>query len=269
MSAPFFYKLEQAITKNNSLLCVGLDSASQKVKDLGFSRQFDFNRKIIEGTKDLVCAYKPNSAFYEASGATGIQCLKDTCDFIRNFCPDVPIILDFKRGDIGSTNDGYVEFAYEYLKADAVTLHTYLGRQALEPFLDIKEKGCFLLCKTSNPGSGEFQNMVCGGESLYLQVAKSIESDWNRYNNCGIVAGATYPEELREIRKVVGDMYLLVPGVGAQGGSVSDVLTNGLNSKGSGLIINSSRGIIFSKCPRDEALKLRDQINEHRGKVTS
>ena len=276
----FAQKLDNIVDKNNSLLCVGLDSNFENLPEEFKSQkfpQFAFNKYIIDLTHNLVCAYKPNSAFYEARGADGVAELKMTWDYIREHHPDIIIILDAKRGDIGNTNEGYVRFAYNYLQADAVTLHPYLGKEALQPFLDQKEKGCIILCKTSNPGAGEFQDISIdppseGGaqragdvNKLYKTVAKSVVKKWNSNGNCMLVVGATYPKELSEIRKIVRDMTLLVPGIGAQGGDVEKTVKAGLNSKNAGMIINSSRGIIFSKNPRQEAEKLRDEINRYRG----
>jgi len=245
----FLQKLDKSIKKNNSLLCVGLDNGD-----------FKFNKKIIDQTFDLVCAYKPNSAFYEAKGAKGIEELKKTFNYIQKKYPLIPIILDAKRGDIGNTNEGYVKFAFEYLKADAITLHPYLGKEALQPFIEQKEKGCFILCKTSNPGSGEFQDIG----NLYLTVAKNVSKSWNYNNNCGLVVGATYSKDLAKVRKIVGNMPILVPGIGAQGGDLEKTLKAGLTKEKSGLIINSSRGIIFTENPRTAALKLRNEINKFR-----
>jgi orotidine-5'-phosphate decarboxylase len=240
--------------KNNSLVCVGLDSDSTKIK----SSQFAFNKAIIDLTYDLVCAYKPNSAFYEARGAAGIEDLKKTCDYLNKKYPDVVLILDAKRADIGNTNNGYVSFAYDYLNVDAITLHPYLGREAIQPFLDQKEKGSIILCRTSNPGAGEFQ------DGLYKEVATHVAKSWNTNKNCALVVGATYPEELKNVRRIVGDMPLLIPGIGAQGGDVEKTVMFGRDSHGAGMIINSSRGIIFAKNPRLEAQKLRDEINRYR-----
>src|SRR3989339_225998 len=169
----FQQKFDQIITKNNSLLCVGLDSDLEKIPSQFQHKdypQFAFNKWIVEQTHDFVCAYKPNSAFYEARGADGITELKMTCHYVKKQYPDIPIIFDAKRGDIGSTNEGYVRFAYEYLGVDAITLHPYLGKEALTPFLKQKEKGCIILCRTSNPGAGEFQDI----EKLYKKVASSV-----------------------------------------------------------------------------------------------
>jgi orotidine-5'-phosphate decarboxylase len=272
----FLDKLNQAIEKNNSLVCVGLDTdidkLPQSVKDENHEHpQFEFNKDIINATADLVCAYKPNIAFYEARGAKGIKELKLTCDYLNNTYPHIPIILDSKRADIGNTNEGYLKLTYEYLNVDAVTLQPYLGSEALKPFLDNKEKGVIILCRTSNPGAGEFQDLKVGDETLYQVVAKNVVHNWNTNGNCLLVVGATYPEELGEIRKIAGEMTFLVPGIGAQGGDVEATLKAGLNSEKRGLIINSSRGIIFASSDedfdekaREETQKLRDEINQYR-----
>lgn len=269
----FQQKLDIIVKKNKSLVCVGLDSDIDKIplhiKEIKHP-QSTFNKMIIDATHDLVCAYKPNSAFYEARGKAGIEALKMTCDYLKEKHPEIIIILDAKRGDIGSSNNAYIKYAYDYLGVDAITVHPYLGREALQPFLDLKDKGCIILCKTSNPSSDEFQNLYLSHgrgqdrKPLYKIVAKQVTHKWNKNNNCMLVVGATYPEELAEVRKIVGDMTLLVPGIGAQGGDLEATLKAGLNSKKRGLIINSSRGIIFAKSPRDEAKKLKQDINQYR-----
>lgn len=256
----FQQKLDKIIKKNNSLVCVGLDSDMTKVK----YSQFEFNKSIIDKTYDLVCSYKINSAFYEAVGAKGIDELKMTCDYLKAKHPIMPIIIDAKRADIGNTNIGYVKFVFDYLGADAITLHPYLGKKAIEPFLQKKDKGIIILCKTSNIGSGELQDLIINGEPLYQIVAQKVAKEWNVNKNCLLVVGATYPKELKEVRKIVGDMTLLIPGIGKQGGSVEETIKAGLNSQKSGLIINSSRGIIFTKKPREEVEKLRGEINRFR-----
>lgn len=219
-----------------------------------------FNKAIIDATCDLVCAYKPNSAFYEARGVEGITELKKTCDYLRKTYPEIPIILDAKRGDIGNTNEGYVTYAFDYLGADAITLHPYLGREALQPFLDRKDKGCIILCKTSNPGAGEFQDVGL----LYQRVAKNVVKTWNSNGNCMVVVGATYPKDLAIIRRIVGNMTILVPGIGSQGGDIEKTVKAGMDSKGKGLIISSSRFIIFARDPAVKTQILRDQINTYR-----
>lgn len=268
----FIEKLSGAVKKNNSLLCVGLDSDEPKLP--AGQNQLSFNKAIIDATHDLVCAYKPNAAFYEALGAEGVETLKATCDYINENYPEVPIILDAKRADIGNTNGGYVSFAYEYLGADAITLHPYLGGEALEPFLEIEDKGAVILCRNSNPGAGEFQDLSVDGMPLYEKVAHAVKDSWNTRGNCLLVVGATYPEEAAKVRKIVGDdMWLLVPGVGAQGADVEATVKAAQNSRGDGMIINSARGIIFAssgddfaEAARKEAKKLRDEINAHRRK---
>lgn len=251
----------------NSLLCVGLDSDFDKLpekwKQMG-NPQFEFNKWIIEETHEYATAFKPNSAFYEARGDQGIKELKMTLDYLAKNHPDIVTILDAKRGDIGNTNNGYVKFIFDWLGLDAVTLYSYLGQEAIQPFLDREDKACIILCKTSNSGSGEFQNIEVNGKPYWQLVAEKIAEKWNKNENCMLVVGATYPEEMKKIRQVVGDMTFLVPGVGAQGGSVKDVMESGKNSEGLGLIINSSRGIIFTENPKEEAIKLRDEINLYR-----
>ncbi|HSW88001.1 MAG TPA: orotidine-5'-phosphate decarboxylase [Candidatus Saccharimonadales bacterium] len=270
----FQQKLDEAIQKNNSLVCVGLDSDFDKFPEFIKAKenpQFEFNKAIIDATHDVVSSYKLNSAFYEALGDRGVQQLKMTCDYIRGTYPEIPIILDAKRADIGNTNEGYIKYCFDYLETDAVTLHPYLGGEALQPFLDLTEKGIIILCKTSNPGSGEFQDLEINGEKLYKYVCKKVVNSWNNNNNCMLVVGATYPEEMAEIRKLAGDMTFLVPGIGAQGGDVEKTVKAGLNSQKAGLIIHSARGIIFASSnedfaekAREEAIKLKDEVNKYR-----
>lgn len=229
-------------------VCIGLDDG-----------RFDFNKSIIDATDDLVCCYKPNSAFYEAEGLMGRRSLEQTTEYIKKNHPDIPIILDAKRADIGNTNEGYVKDVFDNLGVDAVTVHPYLGKEAVQPFLDRKDRQIFVLVRTSNPGAGEFQDLMLGGKPLYQVVAEHVKN-WNTNGNVGVVVGATYPEELKVVREIVGDMPILVPGVGAQGGDVKATLENGLNSKGQGIIISSSRGIIFAPNPREATLKLHQDI---------
>lgn len=263
----FQKKLNKIVKKNNSLLCIGLDPVLEKLPKQ-FAKQkypfFAFNKYIIDATHDLVCCYKPNSAFYEALGEKGIGELKKTCDYIKKTYPEIPLILDAKRGDIGSSNEGYVSYAFDYLSVDGITLHPYLGKEALEPFLKRKDKTCIILCHTTNKGAEEIQDISINGEPFYKQIAKKVVNEWNTNNNCMLVLGAKYPKQLQEIRKLAGDMTFLVPGIGAQGGDLGKTVKAGLNSKNAGMIINSSRGIIFAKNPRKEAEKLRDTINIYR-----
>lgn len=249
----FQKKLDHIVNQNKSLVCVGLDQAD-----------YHKNVHIINQTHDLVCAYKPNSAFYEARGDQGIRELRLTCDYLREQYPDIPIILDAKRADIGSTNKAYIGYAFDYVGADAITLQPYLGQEALQPFLDLKDKGFFILCRTSNPGAGEFQDLLVAGKALWQIVAENVTSNWNAHNNCMLVVGATYPRELKQIRRIVGDMTFLIPGIGAQGGDIKATVTAGQNSQAAGMIINSSRDIIFASDPRLATQTLKDAINQHR-----
>jgi orotidine-5'-phosphate decarboxylase len=270
----FQQKLDQIIEKNNSLVCVGLDSDFDKLPESVKQKeypQFEFNKAIIDATHDLICCYKPNSAFYEARGEKGIAELKMTFDYINEKYPEVTTIFDAKRADIGNTNNGYVGFTFEYLKADAITLHPFLGNEAIKPFLDRADKGCIILCRTSNPGAGELQDLQIGEQNLSQVIAQKVSEQWNTNGNCLLVVGATYPEELSELRQIAGDMTFLVPGIGAQGGDIEKTVKAGLNSKNAGLIISSSRGIIFASSGEDFALrakeetqKLRDAINNYR-----
>ncbi len=250
----------------DSLVCVGLDADFAKIPERFLQMefpQFEFNKWIIDETHEYVCAYKPNTAFYEARGEAGIRELKMTMDYIKEKYPDIVTILDAKRADIGNTNNGYVEFSFDWLGADTITLHPYLGREALAPFLEREEKGSIVLCRTSNAGSGELQDLISGGKKLWEIVAEKVSNEWNKNENCMLVVGATYPEELKQIRNIVGEMILLVPGIGAQGGDLESVVKNGINKDKLGLIISSSRGIIFAENPKAEAQNLRDEIKKY------
>ncbi len=232
-------------------VCVGLDKGD-----------FEFDKGIIDQTADLVCAYKLQSAFYELEGVKGWKDLKASVDYIKQNHPDLPIILDAKRGDIGNSNEAYVKAIFDELGFDAVTVHPYLGKESLQPFLDRTDKGVIVLVRTSNPGAGEFQDLVTDDKPLYQVVAEHI-NDWNNHGNLAVVVGATYPEELKIVRGIVGDMPILVPGVGAQGGDLKAVLEVGLDSNLQGLIINSSRGIIFADNPREACQKLHQEITSY------
>lgn len=233
----------------NKFVCVGLDKGD-----------FEFNKKIIDTTFDLVCAYKPNSAFYEAEGVKGRKALEQTINYIKENHPNIPIILDAKRADIGNTNNGYVKDVFDNLGVDAVTVHPYLGKEAVQPFLDRVDKGVIVLVRTSNEGAGEFQDLLVDGKPLYQIVAEKIAKDWNKNGNVAVVVGATYPEELKKVREIIGDLPILIPGVGTQGGDVTETVKNGINSKHQGIIISSSRGIIFAGNPRKATLELHQEI---------
>jgi orotidine-5'-phosphate decarboxylase len=249
----FIAKLEQR-WQLGKCVCVGLDPEynrlpeSLKVAGSLEDTLFVFAHDLIDATHDLVCAYKPNIAFYEALGHEGLQALTRTVGYLKECYPHLPIILDAKRADIGHTNLGYVTAAFDLLGVDAITVHPYLGKEALSPFLARKDKGILVLAKTSNPGSGEFQDLLVGEERepLYQVVARRVAQSWNSNGNCGLVVGATYPHELRRVREIVGDMPLLIPGIGAQGGDVAATIKAGQDSRGWGMIINSSRNIIYA-----------------------
>jgi len=278
----FISLLEKRQIAANTLLCVGLDSdfsklpAAYKYYGIRIVLQ-EFNRSIIQATEDLVCAYKPNIAFYEEHGNTGFDALLWTTEFIRKEYPDIPIILDAKRTDIGNTNLPYARMAFDYFGADAITVNPYFGGEAIQPFLDRKDKGVIVLCRTSNPGAKEFQDLLVdhpelGRVPLYQVVAYRAAHEWNKNGNVCLAVGATYPEELVQVRKIVGDMPILVPGLGAQGGKPEDIAA-ALNSQKRGIIANNARGIIFAppqegenfaQAARREALKWRDAINQYR-----
>jgi orotidine-5'-phosphate decarboxylase len=251
----------------DSLLCVGLDPQIDKMPSR-FRRMefplFAFNQYIIELTHEFTAAFKPNIAFYESHGAKGVQQLQMTLDFLKENHPSIFTICDAKRGDIGNTNQHYIRFIYDELGFDAITLHPYLGKEALQPFLDRKDKASIILCRTSNGGSGEIQDLVIEGKPLWEHIAQKVAWDWNFNSNCMMVVAATYPRDIKRVRNIAGEMTFLIPGVGAQGGEVIQAVNEGLNHANKGIIINSSRGIIYAVNPSEEARNLRDTINMHR-----
>jgi len=250
-----------------SLLCVGLDVDFAKVPKHFKTKpdpQFEFGKWIIDQTAEFAASFKPNTAFYEARGARGWAELKMTAEYLRANYPDVVTVCDAKRADIGNTNHGYVAAIFDELGFDAVTLHPYLGRDALDPFLARKDKACIVLCRTSNPGAGEFQDLQVEGKPLWQTVAEKVGREWNANGNCMLVVGATYPDEMRVVRKIAPEMTLLVPGIGAQGGDIEAVVSAGLDSNGKGLMISASRSIIFSDNPAAAARSHRDEINAAR-----
>jgi orotidine-5'-phosphate decarboxylase len=268
----FIDRLNRAWTTNNSLVCVGLDPDSSRfpasVEDAD-EPIFEFNKAIIDATHDLVCAYKPQIAHYAAEAAEAQ--LESTIAYIKTTYPEVPVILDAKRGDIGSTAQMYATEAFERYAADAVTVNPYLGFDSLEPFLTYKDRGVIVLCRTSNAGAADLQDLLVEGKPLYEKIATLAASKWNAHGNCLLVVGATWPAQMQKIRSLVGTMPLLVPGVGAQGGDVEKLVAAGQTPAGSGLIVSSSRAILyasqaddFAAAARRETLKLRDTINQHR-----
>ena len=270
----FLGQLGASWERNDSLVCVGLDPEIERFPPQVTDRPspiFHFNKAIIDATADLVCAYKPQFAHYAAYEAE--DQLERTVEYIHRTYPGVPVILDSKRGDIGNTAERYAIEAFERYGADAVTVNPYLGGDSLEPFLRREDRGVVVLCRTSNPGARDLQDLPVGdgGRRLYHVVAELATTRWNTRGNCMLVVGATYPQELAEIRRIIGEMPLLVPGVGAQGGDVAQVVRNGQTAAGTGLMVSSSRGILyasagddFASAARAAALSLRDQINAHR-----
>ena len=266
----FIEQLTRAWERSDSLACVGLDPEIER-----FPRHiaaepspiFQFNRAIIDATADLVCAYKPQFAHYAAYEAE--DQLERTIEYIHKTHPGVPVILDAKRGDVGNTAERYAIEAFERYGADALTVNPYLGGDALEPFLRHADKGVAILCRTSNPGARDLQDLVIGARKLYQVVAELAAERWNSRGNCLLVVGATYPGDLAELRALVGDMPLLVPGVGAQRGDVAQVVQNGQTAQGTGLIISSSRGILYASSGEDFAGAARAATQQLRAQINS
>ncbi|MSQ10506.1 MAG: orotidine-5'-phosphate decarboxylase [Dehalococcoidia bacterium] len=265
----FKERLNSASSLHNSFVCVGLDPdpARMAVPDI-----LEFNRTIIDATADVVCAFKPQLAFYEAFGIPGLQALEGTIAHIRRVTPHAIILGDAKRGDIGSTATAYAKAMFEVWGFDATTVNVYQGFDAVEPFLKYGDRGVFVLCRSSNPSARDIQDLPVevGGTTMpvYRRVAERSEA-WNSAGNVGLVIGATYPEELEELRKEHPTLPLLIPGVGAQGGDVVAATMYGLDKDGGGMLISSSRDILYASsdpktygdAARGAAIKLRDQIN--------
>lgn len=251
-------------------LCVGLDSEYEKMpacvkETVGADMSIEesiiaFNRAIIDATKDLVCAYKPNTAFYEAYGVAGVSALQRTMEYIHEVAPDVLTIIDAKRADIGNTNIGYAKFVFDVLRGDAVTMQPYMGGEALEPLFARTEKGIFILCRTSNPSAGEIQELDVDGIPLYQHVARLTVEKWNAAGNCGLVVGATVPDEVKAVRAIAPDMPFLIPGIGAQGGNLAATVTAARDARGHGFIISASRSVIFASAGVDFAQRARHEV---------
>jgi orotidine-5'-phosphate decarboxylase len=269
----FIEKLLNASRKNNTLLCVGLDPDPLLMPDV---EVMEFNRRIIEATKDLVCAYKPNFAFYEALGIGGLIALEKTLTFIPS---DIPVIADAKRGDIGNTARKYAHALFEIFGFDAATVNPYLGHDSLEPFMDYTDRGIFILCSTSNAGAADFQQLRCRSDGeetarpLFELVAIKA-AEWNVHRNIGLVVGATQPRALRQVRQLCPGMPLLIPGIGAQGGELASTVQYGVDVDGEKAIINCSRQVLyaskgkdFAQAARLEAAKLREEINKQRSSL--
>ena len=269
----FLEKLRARWRQADSLVCVGLDPDPAKFPDAFVADDdalFSFCRDIVDATAEYACAFKPQIAYFAAHN-DGEAALQRLIAHINGSFPDIPVVLDAKRGDIGSTAVQYAVEAFDRFGADAVTLNPYMGRDSAAPFLAYNDRGCVFLCHTSNPGARDFQELDVGGEPLYQRIARTIAHDWNADGNCALVVGATFPEELKVIRGIVGDMPLLIPGIGAQGGDIEATLRNGKTADGTGLMINSSRGILYAssgagyaEAAGDAARELRDAINRYR-----
>jgi orotidine-5'-phosphate decarboxylase len=270
----FIDKLSAAWTANNSLLCVGLDPDLERFPE-AFKRKpdgiFEFCKAIIDATADLACSFKPQIAYFAALGAE--RQLEQVCAYLRASYPHLPLILDAKRGDIGATATQYAREAFERYGADAVTVNPYMGSDSVDPYMDWEDKGVIILCRTSNPGGSDLQFMSVDGQPVYQHVARLVADKWNRNGQCALVVGATFPDELAQVRAIVGDMPLLVPGVGAQGGDVEATVQAGRTAAGAGMMINSSRAILyavpnegedFAAAARRVALETRDAINRYR-----
>ncbi|MBF6590794.1 MAG: orotidine-5'-phosphate decarboxylase [Ktedonobacterales bacterium] len=310
----FMERLRRRWERAHTLLCVGLDGELERMpavvragagagEDAAEAALVAFHQGIVEATADLVCAFKPNSAFFEAHGPAGMRALQRIIAFIHDRYSEVPVLLDAKRGDVGSTSQAYARAAFEVYDADAITLQPYLGAEALRPFLERADRGLFILCRTSNPRAGEFQDLrvsrdlgqtsphagasldstasslrpVPSDQSeppppLYLYLARRVAETWNGQGNCGLVVGATYPRELAAVRAAVGDLPILVPGIGAQGGAIAASVRAGRDSRGHGLLLSASRGVLYAstgpdyaEAARREATRLRDEIERARG----
>jgi orotidine-5'-phosphate decarboxylase len=272
----FTDKLDNAIRLHDSLLCVGLDPDIARFPGVLKGRVdsvFEFCRAIIDATAPYACAFKPQIAYFAALAAE--DQLQAICDYLNQRYPDIPIVLDAKRGDIGATAEQYAREAFERYKADAVTVNPYMGFDSIEPYLQWAEKGVIVLCRTSNPGGSDLQFLKVDGMPLYQHVARLVAQQWNRHGQCGLVVGATFPQEIAEVRKIVGDMPLLVPGIGAQGGDIESTVRAGQASDGMGMMINSSRAILYAKPVDGEgfadaaarvARETRDAINVYRSR---
>jgi orotidine-5'-phosphate decarboxylase len=265
----FNEKLVNASRRNRSLLCIGLDTDPALLPDnVGV---YEFNREIIDATRDLVCAYKPNLGFYEAYGSEGYEALRRTVDYIPD---DIPVIADAKRGDIGNTAKGYAKAIFDILDFDAVTVSPYLGLDSLEPFTHYGDRGIFIVCRTSNPGAVDFQSLICetpGGKHPLYEIVAMRARELNTQGNVGLVVGATYPEEMKRLRQIQPDMPFLIPGIGAQGGDLELTVHYGVDANGEKAVISSSRQILyasrgkdFAEAARKVAEETNKQINRYR-----
>ena len=268
----FITAIKQRWQHADTLVCVGLDPEPAKFPTKFADDPdavFHFCRDIVDATAEYACAFKPQIAYFAALAAE--PALQRLIAHIHAAHPDIPVILDSKRGDIGSTAQHYASEAFDRYCADAVTVNPYLGRDSVQPFLDRADKGVVILCRTSKPGAGGLQDLLVNGTPLYQHVAAKVSNEWNGHGNCALVVGATWPEQLREVRAIVGDIPFLVPGVGAQGGDVQAVVSNAKTADGTGLIVSSSRAILYAsngddyaEAAANAAHSLRDEINRCR-----
>lgn len=268
----FIKALNSVWRENNTLLCIGLDPDPARFPAHLQHRPdaiFEFCRAIVDATADLVCCFKPQIAYFAARRAE--DQLEALIEHIHIRHPATPVILDAKRGDIGSTAEQYAIEAFERFQADAVTINPYMGRDSIEPYLAYRDKGIILLCRTSNPGGSDLQFLDVGGEKLYERVARLVSKEWDVNGQCALVVGATFPSEIARVRTLIGDMPLLVPGIGAQGGDIETTVRAGCTASGVGLIINSSRAILYAgkgedyaNTARSVAEATRNAINFHR-----
>jgi len=274
--ANFITQLQAAWQANDSLLCVGIDPDLARLPKQLAGRPgaiLEFGKAIVDATADLVCAFKPQIAYFAAARAE--HQLEELIAYIHAHHPAIPVILDAKRGDIGSTGEQYAREAFERYQADAVTVNPFMGSDSVSPFTDYQDKGVIILCRTSNAGGGDFQDLMVGakgGEArLYQHIARVVAEKWNGHGNCALVVGATVPTELADVRRIVGEMPLLVPGIGAQGGDIEATVKAGKSLAGTGLMINSARAVLYASSADDYALAARkvakatrDAINLHR-----
>ncbi|MFH1687104.1 MAG: orotidine-5'-phosphate decarboxylase [bacterium] len=261
-------KLQTAQSTNRSLICLGLDLDPRKMPGdytKSIRGMFDFATRIIEATSDQVCAYKPNLAFYENLGPEGMSLLTQ---IVKRIPGHIPVILDGKRGDIGNTAIHYAEMLFDKLGGDWVTLSPYMGYDSIRPFIEHKDVGVFILCLTSNPGHKDFQMLMVNGKPLYRVVAEKV-AYWNKEDNFGLVVGATAPEQIGEIRIVAGDMPLLIPGVGAQGGSLEQAVTSGTAEFSKTAVINVSRSVLYASRDTDFAERARQELQKLNRQVES
>ncbi len=267
----FFELLSNRWRDANTFVCVGLDPILDRIPShiRDTDRIFSFNKAIVDATAEFACAFKPQVAHYSAVAAE--SSLERTIEHIRKVHPDIPVILDAKRGDIGSTAEQYAKEAFERYDADAVTVNPWLGYDSVEPFLRWEDRGVIILCRTSNPSAVEFQELLVDDEPIFLGLARRVVEHWNQRNNCMLVVGATASDSLRAIREVAPNIPFLVPGIGAQGGDIDAVVKHGVTADGFGLVINSSRSILyaasnakFDEAARTAAKDLRDTINRSR-----